>query len=336
MSDLEATIEKLRDDVRTLRSTIGTTFLGHAGVLDDLLLCLLAGGHALLEGTPGLGKTTLVNAMANALSLRASRVQFTPDLMPADILGTRVLERDAAGEHALRFEEGPVFSNILLADEINRATPRTQSALLEAMAERQVSSFGETRMLPDPFLVIATQNPIELEGTYPLPEAQLDRFLVKLQIDSPSFDELVAILGATTGLSIPTIEPVLDAGRIRQLHKLVREVPCSSDVIHRIARVIQATDPRRKESSEEVRALLRFGASPRGGQAIVLLAKSRAIIEGRAFVAVEDVDAVTRPALRHRLVFDFEGEASDVTPDQILGRVLEPVSYTHLTLPTKA
>ena len=311
-------LDALRDKIDELRQALEQSFVGQTEAVDLLLYTLLASGHPLLEGAPGLGKTTLVKGLARALALDFQRVQFTPDLMPADILGARILEETPEGSHAFRFEPGPIFAHLVLADEVNRATPRTQSALLEAMQEHQVTIFGESRALPQPFCVVATQNPIEMEGTYPLPEAQLDRFLCKIEISSPTEDELLAIFEATTGARREPLEAVLHADDVLSMRELVREVPLSSDVLRRIARIVQATDPGREESPDEVRRCLRVGASPRGGQALILLSKARALLAGRAFVADEDVEAVARPALRHRLVYSYEGEASGVGPDELV------------------
>jgi MoxR-like ATPase len=319
---IESELALLRDGVAALRRAIETRFLGHRDVVDLLLYTLLADGHALLEGAPGLGKTTLVKGIASALDLTFRRVQFTPDLMPADILGSRILEETADGRHEFRFELGPVFTNVLLADEIHRATPRTQSALLEARQERQVTAFGETRPLGEPFCVIATQNPIEMEGTYPLPEAQLDRFLCKVELRAPQERELVRILEATTGEPAPSQRSVLAASDLQRMRTLVRQVPASSDALHTISRLVLATDPANARAPHAVRQLLRYGASPRGAQAVLLLSKARALVRGRAFVADEDVDDVACPALRHRLVFGYEGEASGVHADDLVRAAL--------------
>ena len=318
-------IERLREAVRGLRAAIAERFLGQDEVSELLLLSLLAGGHALLEGAPGLGKTTLVSCLAQALDLDFRRIQFTPDLMPADILGSRVLEFDEGGARGFRFEAGPVFTNVLLADEINRATPRTQSALLEAMQERQVTVFGETRALEEPFLVVATENPIEMEGTYPLPEAQLDRFLFKIELSLPDRAGLAAILDATTGAAPPPIKSVLDRETLVRLRALVREVPASSDLVQRVAGIVHATHPDSDLAPERVRALVRYGASPRGGQSLLLAAKARALTKGRLFVNEDDLLAVAAPALRHRLILGYEGEASGVTPDELVADVLAAV-----------
>jgi MoxR-like ATPase len=316
-------LARVRAGCDALHAAIATRFLGHAGVVDLLVSCVLVDGHCLLEGAPGLGKTTLVKGLAAALGLTFQRVQFTPDLMPGDILGMRILDEDAAGRRSFRFEEGPVFAQILLADEVNRATPRTQSALLEAMAERQVTMFGETRALPSPFFVIATQNPIEMEGTYPLPEAQLDRFLCKIELKSPNEDELVAILAATTSTAPPPTAPAFDAALLAAMRDLAAAMPTSSDVTRLAARTVLFTDPARGDAPDDVKRYLRFGASPRGGQALLRLARARALLNGRPWVSDEDVSAVAGPALRHRLVFSYEGEASGVHADELVRQAFE-------------
>ena len=306
-----------------LREAVGSAFLGCELEVEQVLLVLLAGGHLLLEGVPGLGKTTLVKALAASLDLSFRRIQCTPDLMPGDVLGTRVLDQDERGARSFVFERGPVFAQVVLADEINRATPRTQSALLEAMQESQVTLFGERYELEQPFLVVATENPIEMEGTYPLPEAQLDRFLLKVVLPYPSTEELVRVLEETTGgrAEAQAANPILDAGDVLSMRELVRSVPASTDVVRRVARIVLATHPR-EDSPEEVRRCVRHGASPRGGQAILLTAKARALLRGRLHVADEDVEAVCAPALRHRLILGYEGEAAGVSADELVGAVL--------------
>ncbi len=316
--ELEAKLASFREHAQRLRLELEASFIGQREVVELLLLTLLSEGHALLEGAPGLGKTTLVKGLAGALDLTFQRIQFTPDLMPADILGTRILEETAAGTHAFRFEPGPIFAHLVLADEINRATPRTQSALLEAMQERQVTVFGETRRLAEPFCVVATQNPIEMEGTYPLPEAQLDRFLCKVEIRPPEEGDLVSILEATTGAKRAVRAAVLSGREVLEMRALVREVAISSGLLRRVARLVGATDPSSELAPEPVRAFLRYGASPRGGQALVLLAKARALLRGRPWVSEEDLDVLVCPALRHRLVFGYEGEARGVHPDELV------------------
>ena len=309
---LKADLERVRAGCEALHARIARRFLGHADVVDLLVACVLVDGHCLLEGAPGLGKTTLVKGLAEALGLSFHRVQFTPDLMPGDILGMRILDEDAAGKRTFRFEEGPIFTQILLADEVNRATPRTQSALLEAMAERQVTMFGETRRLPTPFFVIATQNPIEMEGTYPLPEAQLDRFLCKLDLASPTEDELVQILEATTVVGgEPAPAPAaFDERLLAEMRRLAHAVPTNSDVMRRAARTVLLTDPQHPEAPDDIKRYVRFGSSPRGGQALLRLAKAKALLRGRPWVSEEELAEVAAPALRHRLVLSYEGEAS--------------------------
>ncbi len=321
MTAPELTAEQVkihRDAARRLLAAVQERFLQQDTVSERLLICLLAGGHALLEGAPGLGKTTLVRCLADAVALDFRRVQFTPDLMPADILGSRVLELEDGGARGFRFEPGPIFTQVLLADEINRATPRTQSALLEAMQERQVTVFGETRPLQEPFLVIATQNPIEMEGTYPLPEAQLDRFLFKLELRLPDAEGLQAILAATTGAPPEHLEPILTQEELLGLRALVRQVAVSSDIVNLAAHVIHATHPESELAPDSVRTLVRYGASPRGGQAMLLAAKAHALLQGELHVRVEDLRRQAVPALRHRLILGYEGEASGVSADQLV------------------
>jgi len=272
----------------------------------------------MLEGAPGLGKTTLVQTLATALGLVFRRIQFTPDLMPPDVLGTRMLEEGEGGRRHFTFQPGPIFANVVLADEVNRATPRTQSALLEAMQEGQVTTFGETRSLSPPFFVIATQNPIEMEGTYPLPEAQLDRFLLKILLAAPDQGDLVAILGATTGELAQESGPVLDAQRILAMQHLVREVPASADILELVARLVRCTHPDHQRAPESIRRFVRFGSSPRGGQALILASKARALVNGRLFVSEEDLAALAGPALRHRIIPSYEGEAARSDPDELI------------------
>jgi MoxR-like ATPase len=325
MSDtaaLERELSELARGLDSLRAGIARRFLGHAPVVEEMLVALLARGHVLLEGAPGLGKTTLAKTLAAELDLDFGRVQCTPDLMPADVLGTRILEDGAAGSPRFVFQRGPVFCNVLLADEINRATPRTQSALLEAMQERQVTVFGESRVLEEPFFVVATQNPIEMEGTYPLPEAQLDRFLLKVEIRTPDRGELATILKETTGLEKTATGPALARERVLRLQKLAREVPVSGDVVDRVARLVLATHPEDPSAPEIVRRFVRYGASPRGGQALLLAAKARALLAGRLFVAEDDVLALASSALRHRLILGFEAEGEGADPDAIVAAAL--------------
>ncbi|MFT7676546.1 MAG: MoxR-like ATPase [Planctomycetota bacterium] len=325
LDSAQSEIDALRDRLDALRAEIARTFLGQRDVTELLLLSLLAGGHALLEGAPGLGKTTLVRSLAASVALTFRRVQFTPDLMPADIIGTRILETDEHGGHSFAFEPGPVFTNVLLADEINRATPRTQSALLEAMQEQQVTVQGETRKLDDPFLVIATQNPLEMEGTYPLPEAQLDRFLVKINLELPPREELMRILGATTGAMLQEPEPIITRKELRRMRQLVREVPVSDDVVARVAGIVHATHPSSDLAPESVRSLVRYGASPRGGQALILMAKARALVSGRLHVTNADLDELAPACLRHRLILGYEADAAGTTSDELVEAVLAKV-----------
>jgi MoxR-like ATPase len=323
--NVTADVDAFRSSIDLLRREIGKVIVGNKEVVDGVVTCLLAGGHALLEGVPGLGKTMLVRTLAEALSLSFSRVQFTPDLMPADIVGTTVIDESQAGGKVFEFRKGPVFANIVLADEINRATPKTQSALLEAMQEHRVTVGKRTHVLDEPFVVLATQNPLEMEGTYPLPEAQLDRFFFKLHVPFPDREELHGILDRTTGGSVETVSPVLDRDRILAMQKLVREVPVARHVQDYAIRVIQATHPDGPDAPDLVKRFGRFGASPRGAQSILLAAKIRALFEGRFAASVDDVRVVALPALRHRVLLNFEGEAEGIKTDQVLTAILKAI-----------
>jgi MoxR-like ATPase len=315
---LEKEIEGLRSRLRDLRAEIAHAFLGHEDLVENVLSVLLAGGHALIEGVPGLGKTVLVKTIARALDLRFSRIQFTPDLMPADVTGTNILVEDERGRRGFRFQAGPIFGHVVLADEINRATPKTQSALLEAMQEHGITVAGERHVLEEPFLVLATQNPIEMEGTYPLPEAQIDRFLFKLRIHPPGVDDLVRILDLTTGASDADVRAVLGREEVLRLRRFVREIPIAAHLKRLAALVVSLTSPVSTDAPASVRRFVRYGSSPRGAQALVLGGKARALFAGRYNVSEEDLLAVALPALRHRLILNFEGEAEGVDPDDLV------------------
>jgi MoxR-like ATPase len=306
-----------------LDSELRKLMVGQDDLLRDTLTALFAGGHVLLEGVPGLGKTALVRAIGDALDLHFSRVQFTPDLMPADILGTTVIQEGDGGRQ-FSFQPGPIFANLVLADEVNRATPKTQSALLEAMQERTVTTGTRTRALPDPFFVLATQNPIELEGTYPLPEAQLDRFVFKLLVPFPSETELAEIARRTTGRTLPTLEVVASADRVRAMVQLAAAVPIADHVIDYAVRLVTATHPDRT-SIGEVKDAVRFGASPRAVQALVRGGKVRALMAGRYNVSFNDVRAIAKPALRHRIFLTFEAEAAGIDADKLVDLLLDAV-----------
>ena len=321
-------VDQFRASIARLKEEIGKTIVGNEPVIDGVLMCLLAGGHALLEGVPGLGKTMLVKTLSESLSLQFSRVQFTPDLMPADILGTTVIDETQGGGKAFEFRRGPIFANIVLADEINRATPKTQSALLEAMQEHRVSVGRRTHVLDEPFVVLATQNPLESEGTYPLPEAQLDRFFMKLHVPFPNRDELHAILDRTTGETTTKVEAVLHREDILRMQALVRRVPVARHVQDYAIRVIQATHPDGPDSPAICKQFVRYGSSPRGAQAVLLAAKIRALFEGRFAASIDDVRAVALPALRHRTLLNFEGEAEGVKTDQVLDGILGALPET--------
>ncbi len=329
MSDsdsLRAEVEGFQAAIGRLREEMGRVIVGHREVIDGVITCLLAGSHALLEGVPGLGKTLLVRSLAEAFDVPFARIQFTPDLMPADIIGTTVVEEGDRGKTVFEFRKGPVFANVVLADEINRATPKTQSALLEAMQEHRVTVGRTTYDIGEPYFVLATQNPIEMKGTYPLPEAQLDRFFYKLHVPFPSRDELHQILDRTTTNQVEQIKPVLTGKELLALRQLVLQVPVSREVQDYAVRVLQATHPEREEATDQVRRFVRIGASPRGAQAMLLGAKVRALLEGRFAPSCGDIRTAALPALRHRLLLSFEGEAEGINADEVIRGILENTS----------
>jgi len=320
---VEARVEAAVADLQRLADEVGRVIVGQEEVRNGVITCLLAGGHALLEGVPGLGKTMLVRTLAQALDLEFSRIQFTPDLMPADVIGTNMITEDEEGRRRFEFSRGPVFAHVVLADEINRATPKTQSALLEAMQEQSVTVSGETYLLEPPFLVLATQNPLEMEGTYPLPEAQLDRFLFKLLVTFPNRAELHEILDRTTRQDEPEAEPAMARPRVIELRGLVREVHVERNVQDYAVRLLEATHPEGPAAPEPTRRFVRYGASPRGAQAMLLAAKVRALRDARFAISRDDVRAVAPAALRHRVILNFEGEAEGVPVDDILATIVK-------------
>lgn len=320
----ELPVEQFRRMAGQIESEVGKVIVGQTSVVRHVLTCILAGGHALLEGVPGLGKTMLIRTLAQALDLKFSRVQFTPDLMPADILGTEILA-DQNGKREFRFRPGPLFANLVLADEINRATPKTQSALLEAMQEGSVTVAERTYALEQPFFVLATQNPLEMEGTYPLPEAQLDRFFFKVNVPLPDVSDLVEIFERTTGKESPTAMTAATGADIVQMRELARTVPIASHVREYIAALILATHPESANASPLVKKYVRYGSSPRGGQALVLGAKVTALLAGRYNVAFEDIHAVAPAALRHRLILNFDGLAEGIRTDDVINELTEQI-----------
>ena len=318
--------EKFQRWFKGLEAEVQKVIVGHDDTIRKVLIAFFAGGHVLLEGVPGLGKTLLVKTLSHALGVSFKRIQFTPDLMPSDIVGTQVLA-EISGRREFQFKQGPIFAHVVLADEINRATPKTQSAVLEAMEEKQVTVFGESHALESPFMVLATQNPIELEGTYPLPEAQLDRFFFKLLVVPPTPTQLREILKRTTGIETADMKEVLpqDGGKlINEMKQLLRQVLIAPPIEDYVVRLVHATQPQYSPNSP-VRQYLRFGSSPRGAQSIILGAKGHALADGRVHVSYEDVENVLYPALRHRIILNFQAEAENVTADQIMTEVMKQV-----------
>jgi MoxR-like ATPase len=319
---IEAACDAFRADYKTVQQEIGKAIVGHNEIIDGVLTCLFVGGHALLEGVPGLGKTALIRALSQALHLKFNRIQFTPDLMPADVIGTNIIQEDEHGRRQFKFMEGPIFAQIVLADEINRATPKTQSAMLEAMQEKQVTAGGTVRKLERPFFVMATQNPLEQEGTYPLPEAQLDRFFYKLLVQYSGRQELHEILNRTTKGADPEVKAVLDAPKIIAHQELIRKVIIAPHVQDYAIRVTLATHPGGMYAIPMTGQFLRVGASPRAAQAITLASKVRALLDGRFHVSFQDIKEVAIPAMRHRVILNFEGEAEGMTTDMVLEKIL--------------
>jgi len=316
--------ERLREARAAILDQLGRVIVGQQGTVEEVLIALFARGHCLLQGVPGLAKTLLVTSLARILDLQSSRVQFTPDLMPSDVTGTEILQEDPVTRaRSLRFVKGPVFANFVLADEINRTPPKTQSALLQAMQEGQVTAGAQTLALPKPFFVMATQNPIEQEGTYPLPEAQLDRFFLQSLLGYPTLEEELRIVTETTGASAPDLKPVLTAGEVLELQDLVRRVPVPAPVTEMAVRLVRATRPKDELASDSVKQWVSWGASPRASQALVLGAKARALLEGRLAASAEDLIRVAKPVLRHRLVLNYQAEAEGVAADDLIERLLE-------------
>lgn len=327
-SQAEMNMEAFSQLARDIETEIARVIVGQKDVVRSVLIAVIAGRHALLEGVPGLGKTMLIRTLADVLDLQFSRVQFTPDLMPSDIVGTDILEEGDDGSRSFRFQQGPIFANLILADEINRATPKTQSAMLEVMQEKRVTVGNQTYTLDAPFFVLATQNPIEQEGTYPLPEAQLDRFMFKVNVTYPTADELITIVERTTGADVPTPNTVANGAQVIQMGQLALNVPVPSHVTEYVARLIVATHPENAGASSMVKQYLRYGASPRGAQALIMGAKIHALLEGRYNVSFDDVKAVAPAALRHRLLLNFEALAEEIAADTIIAELLEQVAVT--------
>jgi MoxR-like ATPase len=323
MIEIEKEIDRFHKQYQSVQAEMGRAIVGNQEIVGGILSCLLTRGHVLLEGVPGLGKTKIVQTLANVLNLKFNRIQFTPDLMPGDIIGTNVVRETEDGEKYLDFQPGPIFCNLMLADEVNRATPKSQSALLEAMQEKSVSVGKITHKLEEPFFVMATQNPIELEGTYPLPEAQMDRFLFKLKIVYPTSDEMHEIMNRTTQVEEPQVKAVLEQGEVLEMRRTVLSVPIARSIQDYAIRLTLATHPNAPQSHPLTNKYVRFGASPRGTQALVLGGKVQALLNDRAHVSAEDIRAVAYPALRHRMLLNFEGEAEHVDTDIILKEILK-------------
>jgi len=317
--------KKVMDTVAKIEAEVSRHMIGQNEVIRQVIICMFAGGNILLEGLPGLGKTRLVNTLGGVTGLSFSRIQFTPDLMPADVTGTNIVTRDESGEGMFHFQPGPIFSNIVLADEINRATPKTQSALLQAMQEHTVTVADTTHILPRPFFVMATQNPIEMEGTYPLPEAQMDRFLFKLNVPFPGFDELKGIIQLTTASSEEKMEAVTNADEIIFIQNIAREIPLAEPVLDYALRIVMATHPEQDNSPQITKKYVHYGSSPRGAQAVVSAARIRALLSGRYNVSFEDIQSVSFPALRHRIFLNFDAVSDEVTPDALIEEILKEV-----------
>ncbi|PTY03363.1 AAA family ATPase [Verrucomicrobia bacterium LW23] len=324
--DVEKALAEFKTKFEALRNEVANIIVGQREILDFTLIAMIAGGHVLLEGVPGLGKTMLVRSLASALHLKFQRIQFTPDLMPADVVGTNILTDDGQGSSKFQFSQGPIFCNLMLADEINRATPKTQSALLEAMQEKCVTIAGETRPLDRPFFVLATQNPLEMEGTYPLPEAQLDRFFFKLKVPYPSKAEFGEILLRTTERKFPEVKPIFEGSELTRLGEFARDVPMAPSIRERVVDLIMSTHPEVGHASADVKRYVRYGASPRAGQACVLAAKIHAVLAGRAHVSMEDVYAVALPVLRHRVMLNFEAQADGMDADKLISKLIDAES----------
>jgi MoxR-like ATPase len=322
-SAIDQQVVTFQEQFKRVKQEVSKVIVGYGDIIDGVIMSLLASGHVLLEGVPGLGKTKLVSTLSEAMHLKFSRVQFTPDLMPADITGTNIVQENAMGEKFLEFQPGPIFSNIVLADEVNRATPKTQSALLEAMEERSVTVGKTTHKLDSPFFVLATQNPLEMEGTYPLPEAQLDRFFMKLKVDYPTVDSLHTILNRTTKTQEPKVDRVLGQGEVLDMRKTVRAVPIARPVQDYAIRITLATHPKPPYAHALTMKYVRYGSSPRGAQALVIGGKIRALLNNRLHVSCDDIRAVAYGALRHRVLLNFEGEAERMDTDTILKGILE-------------
>ncbi len=319
-------LDGFRSDFEALRREIGKVIVGQEAVVDGVLTAVVCGGHVLLEGVPGIGKTRLVETLAEVLQISFQRIQFTPDLMPADLLGTYVVMETPEGRRTFEFQKGPLFSNVILADQINRGTPKTQSALLEAMEGESISVSNETFQLPSPFFVLATQNPLEMEGTFPLPEPQLDRFFCKLTVEPPSVEQIEEILDRTTEGEPPVVATVADDRRILEMRQIARRTPIPADVRRMGVLAVAASHPGHDRAPQSVRRFVRYGSSPRGAQALVMAAKVRAIVDGRDRVSTDDIRAVTHASLRHRMILNFEGQAEDVRPDRLVDDILESVA----------
>jgi MoxR-like ATPase len=332
-----AAVKRLQEGYSVIRDEIKKVIVGQEAVIEQLLISIFARGHCLLIGVPGLAKTLMIQTLARALSLSFSRIQFTPDLMPSDITGTEVIQEDrSTGQRHFRFLPGPIFANVILADEINRTPPKTQAALLEAMQERQVTAAGQRHALPEPFFVLATQNPIEQEGTYPLPEAQLDRFMFNVLVDYPSEDEEYEIMRMTTTSREAALSQVLTGPEIAQLQEIVRRVPIADHVVHYAMRIARATRVTEPEAPDFVKEWLSWGAGPRATQYLILGGKARAILHGRSYVACDDIAAVARPVLRHRIVTSFNADAEGITPEKVIAKLLETIPQKEEAPPAHA